>query len=332
MYGKVIAAGALAAAIFAGPAQAEPVEIKIQWSVAPAHITPLIPLAPKGVYKHYGKSYTVSPQRMRGSGPALQAIAANELHLGGMSAQALVLGVTRAKLDLVAIAQLMSGGVEGYGASEFWARKGEVKSLKDLKGKVIAVNALGSSIDAAVIAQMGREGMKAGRDYQVVEVRFPAMLGALEKGRVALAPLLTPFNLIAERKGKFEKVFDMRDALGPTETLTWIGRRDWVEKNRAAVVDFLEDNIRFRKWLYDPKNRDAVLALLSKVTKRPAKNYASWAFTKKDNYREPNAMVNAERLQSNINDLNKLGVLKANIDVKKHVDESLAKEAAARVK
>lgn len=324
-------AAAAATLMMMGAAHADPVSIRIHWSVTPAHITPLMPHAPKEIYKHYGKSYVVEPQRMRGSGPALQAIAANELQLAGISAQALVLGVNRAKLDLVAIAQLMSGGVEGYGASEFWARKGEVKSLEDLRGKVVAVNAFGSTIDAAVIAQFKRAGMERGRDFQVVEVRFPAMLGALEAGRVALAPLLTPANLMAERSGKFEMVFDMRDALGATETLIWVGRRDWVEKNRAALVDFLEDNIRFRQWLNDPANRDEVLALLVKVTRGSLENYSEWAFTNKDNYRHPQALIDVGRLQKNIDDLHELGVLDARIDVTPYVDMSLAQEAAKRV-
>ena len=272
---------AIAALTVSLTATAEPVKIRIQWSVAPAHITPMIPLAPKEIYKNYGKTYVVEPVRMRGSGPALQGIAAGELDLGGMSIQALVRGVNRAKLDLRVIAQVMSGGVDGYASSEFYVRDGEINKLEDLKGKIIAVNALGSSIDAAVQAQFGRLGWKVGRDYQVVEVRFPAMLPALESKRVDLAPLLTPFNLIAKKKGGVKFLFNM-------ETL-------------------------------------------SKVTKRPAKNYASWAFTTEDNYREPNAMVNVERMQKNMDDLVKLGILKEGIAVKDYVDLSIAKEAAARV-
>ncbi len=319
---------AAATAFTAGAATAEPVKIRIQWSVAPAHITPLIPEAPKEIYKNWGKSYVVEAVRMRGSGPALQALAAGELEFGGMSIQALAHGVKRAKLDLTVVAQVMSGGVEGYGATGFYARSDDVKKIEDLKGKVLAVNALGSTIDAAIQAQFGRLGWKPGQDYQVVEVRFPAMLPALQSKRIDLAALVTPFDLIAEKKGGVVRVFDMRDALGATETLQWIGKADWVKKNRAAVVDFLADNIRFRKWLYDPKNRAQALELVAKVTKRPAKNYASWAFTNKDNYREPNATVNVKRMQRNVDDLVKLGILKDSIQVDKYVDLSLAEEAA----
>jgi len=268
---------------------------------------------------------------MRGSGPALQGIAANEINFGGMSIQALARGINKAKLDLKVIAQVMSGGVEGYSATGFYARKGDIAKIEGLKGKVIAVNALGSSIDAAVQAQLGRLGWKPGRDYQVAEVRFSAMLPALLSKRVDLAPLLTPFELMALRKGGVAKIFTMREALGATETLQWIGKADWIGKNRAALVDFLEDNIRLRKWLYNPSNRGQVLATLSKVTKRPAKNYASWAFTKKDSYREPNGLTNVPRMQKNVDDLVKLGVLKDGLNVKNHVDLSMVKEAANRI-
>ncbi len=323
---------ATALTLGAGLAAAEPVEIRIQWSVTPAHMTPLIPHAPKGVYRHWGKSYVVKPIRMRGSGPALQAVAAGEIEFGGISAQALTLGIKRAKLDLRVIAQIMSGGVDGYATSEYHVRKGDITSIKGLKGKIVAVNALGGTVDAGVRAHLGRAGLKSGRDFQIVEVRFPAMLPALVSKKVDLAILVTPFNLIAKRKGKTESLFTMRDALGPTETLQWIGKAGWIKKNRAVLVDFLEDNLRFRRWLYNPKNRQAAADIISKVTKRPAKNYVGWAFTNKDNYRDPNAMTNIARMQGNINDLYKLGVLPMTIDVSKYVDMSIAKEAAKRLK
>jgi ABC-type nitrate/sulfonate/bicarbonate transport system substrate-binding protein len=331
--GKAILAVTILAGMMAAssPLAADPLELKIQWSVAPSHMTPLLPEAPKGIYRHYGKTYTISPQRMRGSGAALQAIAANELHLGGISPEALALGVAQAKIDLVAIAQVMTTSAPGYATSEFYGRVGDVKTFEDVKGKTVAVNSFGGSIDAAVMAMAKRTGLKRGTDFQVVEVRFPAMLGALEKGRVALVPLVTPFNFMAQRKGGFQKVFEMRDALGAWETLTWIGRRDWIQKNRAVLVDFLEDNIRFRTWLLDPKNRKEVLELVSKVTKRPVKSYEGYLFTTKDSYRDPRALVSVERMAKNIKDLNDLGIINARIDVAKNVDNSLAQEAAGRV-
>lgn len=336
MLKRLTLTGLLSAALVTigvGVASAEPVKIRIQWSTTPSHMTPLIPLAPKGIYKHWGKSYVVEDVRMPGSGPALQAIAAGEIEFGGLSAQALTMGVKRAKLDLRVIAQVMSTGVEGYNATPFMVRENDgINTFKDLKGRVAAINAFGGTVDAALRAMAAREGMKPGTDFQIVEVRMAAMLSALESKRVDMAFLVTPFNLIAKRKGGYKVLFDMRDALGPTETVSWIGKASFVEKHRAALVDFLEDNLRYRKWLDDPKNKQARAEIIAKVTKRPAKNYVAWAFTHEDNYRDPDAMLDVERMQKNINDLNRLGILKETIEVSKYVDMSLAKEAAARLK
>ena len=70
---------ALVAAVAATGAQAEPLKIRLHWAQTPGHWAPLIPLFPKSVEIHYGKSYVLEPLFMRGSGPAMQALAA-----GGM--------------------------------------------------------------------------------------------------------------------------------------------------------------------------------------------------------------------------------------------------------
>ena len=329
---RYLGAVALAVAAFGmASASAEPMKIRISWAVAPAHLTPLIPHAPAGVYRHYGKSYVVEPIHIAGSGPALQALAAGELQMGGLSAQALVLGATRAKLDLRVVAELMSQGVKGYPSSEYYARKGEIKSPADLKGKIFAVNARGSTIDAAVKRYMAKHNFEDGKDYRIVEVRFPAMLAALESKRVDVAPLLQPFNLIAAKKGQMEPVFSTIDALGGTQTLQYIARESWIKANRAVLVDFFEDHLRFRRWIMDPANRDQALKIVADLTKRPVSAYQDWAFTKKAYYYDPDGLSDTKLLQKNIDDLKETGILPATVDVEKFTDLSLVQDAKKRI-
>ena len=327
------AAIALAAALIATTTSAEPVKIRIAWATAPGHITPLIPKAPKEIYRHYGKSYVVEPVFIAGSGPSLQAIAAGEIELGGLSPQSLVLGIAEAKIPLKAIAQLLSSDIPGHGANGFWVRTDAgIDKVTDLKGKKLGVNARGSSIDAAVRTMLNRHGLKDGDDYQIVEVRFPAQFAALESKRIDMAILLQPFNYVAEKKGGFKQLFTMGDALGPAETLSYVGKAEWIDKNRAALIDFLEDHMRMRRWLVDPKTRMEAVKVLAEVTKRPVEQYADWAFTTKDTgYRAPDLLIDPARFQKNVDDLKKVGVLPMSIPVAAHIDLSLAKAAAARV-
>jgi ABC-type nitrate/sulfonate/bicarbonate transport system substrate-binding protein len=325
---------AVLAAVAASPAPAaEPVTIKMNWTVLPANLAPLIPLAPKEIYRHLGKSYVLQPERMRGSGAALTALAADQIQLSTSSPQSLVNAVTRAKIDIVAIGQELTTDMPGWASSgTFWVRKGEIDKVEDLKGKIVGVNSYGSSIDGVMRAMLNKHGLKPRVDYQIVEVRLPTQLAALKSKRIDLAFLLLPFNYSAEKDPGLKLLFTMGEVVGPAETVIITGKRGWLEKNRAVVVDFLEDELRLRRWLYDPKTRMKGIAIMSKLTKIPVKSYADWAFTRKDNYRDPNARIDVARLQRNVDFLETSGVVPKSIDVKAHVDLSYAKEAAARLK
>jgi NitT/TauT family transport system substrate-binding protein len=331
---RLLAASA-AAFLFAHAAVAEPVKLRVQWSATPGHPTPLMPLVPKygpDVLAHYGKSYVVEPVFMGGGGAALTALGAGEVELASINPQAFVLGLMQAKLDLKAIGQQLSEGVPGYHGSEFWVRADEVKTIADLKGKIIGVPALGTNIDAAARTMLAKSGLEAGRDYQFAEVRFTAQLAGLESKRLDAAILLQPFNLVAKKNPAYKPIFSVADVIGAQETSSWIGKTDFVAKNRAALVDFLEDNIRMRRWSYDPKTRADALKLVAEVTKQPVENFADWVFTEKDFFRDPNCLIDIARFQKNVDDLHALKILPMRTDVAGHIDNALAKEAAARIK
>jgi NitT/TauT family transport system substrate-binding protein len=329
MINKLVAA-ALAMLLATG-AQAEPLKLRIQWANIVTQLTPLIPEAPKSIYRHYGKSYTVETTLIAGAGPAMTAIAANAVELGGLAPQSFYNGLTEAKLDLRAIGQVSSTEIPGYGGSAFWVRTAEIKKIEDLKGKVIAVNARGGAVDATAIVVLRRYGLEPDRDYQFVELRFPAMLPALESKRADAVFLTLPYNLTAEKNPAFKPIFTSGDAFGPSDNLVWVGKADFIAKNRAALVDFLEDNIRLRRWMYDPATRMDAVRLLAKLAKQPVEEFQEWAYTNKDSYKDPRALISLDRYQKNVDDMHKAGLMPTAIDIKKYIDTSLAQEAAARV-
>jgi sulfonate transport system substrate-binding protein len=326
----------LAAAIVATCAQAEPVKIRMDWGIVPGHFAALIPTVPKynaDVYRHYGKSYVVEPIRLQGGGASLTALAAGELDIAAIvSPQTLVLAVSEAKLDVKVIGQALTTEMPGWLQTQFWVRKDEIKSISDLRGKVIAVSARGANVDSTAHIIMARAGMQEPRDYQIAEVRFPAMIPALESKKVDAVPLVPPFNRIAARNPAFAPLFKVSDAFGPVETLMFMAKRDFIVKNRAALVDFLEDNIRMRRWMTDEKTRPQAIKQVSDTARLPETEYVEWVYTRDDYYYEPKALVNAERLQHNIKTLKEAGVITTEIDPRPHLDMSLAEEAARRIK
>jgi NitT/TauT family transport system substrate-binding protein len=111
----------------------------------------------------------------------------------------------------------------------------------------------------------------------------------------------------------------------------WVARADVIAKNRAAFVDFMEDHIRLRHWCFDPSKREAVMALVSKVTKRPPEA-VDFAFTKRDHWRDPNARPDLGLLQKNIDDGKTIGLLEGAVTIApKYVDMSLIDDALTRI-
>jgi hypothetical protein len=126
-------------------------------------------------------------------------------------------------------------------------------------------------------------------------------------------------------------LFSTGDAFGPSDNLSWVGKAEFVAKNRAVLVDFLEDNMRLRRWVYDPKTRPEAVKTIARIAKQKPEEFEEWLYTTKDVFRHPHALVDADRFQKNIDDLKTFGLAPETIDTKKYIDMSMAREAAARL-
>src|SRR5262249_44809045 len=111
----------------------------------------------------------------------------------------------------------------------------------------------------------------------------------------------------------------------------WTARKSFTDKNRAAMVDFMEDTLRIVRWYLDPANHKEATEIAARVTKQPAERFG-WLFTKQDSYRDPNMLPDLDALQKNVDMTRDLGFVKSNLDVKKHADLSIVEEAAKRLK
>lgn len=153
----------------------------------------------------------------------------------------------------------------------------KIKTIADLRGKVIGVNARGSAPDSAAEMMLLRYNPKPPSDYQILEVPFPSQLAALKADKLDVGVVIPPFNLEAEADPGLKPLFSIGDVFGPLETSMWIARADFIANHRAAIVDFLEDNIRMRRWMSDPKTRaDAIKELSNSLTRSHSRIDASW--------------------------------------------------------
>jgi sulfonate transport system substrate-binding protein len=329
----VTALGALLVAFAAGSAAAEPLKLRVGWIVVPAEITPIFPKDPK-IAQHEGKSYVIESMRFQGSSLYIQALAAGELDIAPFGYSSFGLAVANADLkDLKVIADEDRDGYDGYFTTQYMVRKDSgINKIEDLKGKVIATNAVGSISDMAFRIMVRSHHLDDAKDMSFVEASLPNMNALLLEKKVDLTPGVVPFTLDPTLRKEARVLFTGVDAMGPTEIAFTTARESFLSKHRAAVVDFLEDYLRVLHWYQDPANRPAALQIVANFMKLPVDKISSWAFTKEDYYRPPNGRVSAEILQKNLDMQHEQGFLKTPIDVKRYVDMSYIDEAAKRLK
>ncbi len=263
----------------------------------------------------------------------ITALANNELEVASLAYSSLAIAIQNAGMDdLRVIADEFRDGVEGYYSQEYMVlADGPIKKVEDLKGKIVATNAAGSAVDVATRAMLRKFKLEDKRDYTVVEAPFPTMRAMLAEKKVDLIPGVLPFSLDPELRKISRPLFVQRDAIGVTQMIAWAARKPFIDKNRAAMIDFMEDTVRIVRWYLDPKNHDEVMQIAARVTKQPPERF-DWVFTKKDAYRDPNMVPDLAALQRNVDMTRDLGFVRGAIDIKKHTDLSLVEEAAKRLR
>jgi NitT/TauT family transport system substrate-binding protein len=312
---------------------ADPVKIRGAW-VAPVSNWASILLEKKDLARHMGKSYVLEPVRFQGTPPMVTAMANNELEIANLAYSTLAIAIQNAGMDDIrVIADEFRDGVEGYYSQEYLVlADGPIKKVEDLKGKVVATNAAGSAVDVATRAMLRKFGLEDKRDYTVVEAPFPTMRAMLAEKKVDIVPGVLPFSLDPELRRIARPLFVQRDAIGVTQMIVWAARKPFIDKNRAALVDFMEDTLRIVRWYLDPANHKAVVEIAARVTKQPADRFDPWLFTKKDYYRDANMVPDLAALQRNLDMTKDLGFVRASVDARKHADLSIVEEAAKRLR
>jgi len=313
-------------------ANAEPVKIRLSWVAPLANIGSII-LEKKDLAKQMGKSYVLEPVRYQGTPPMITAIANGELEIADFAFSSLPIAILNAGIDdLRVISDEFQDGVTDRYSNEFFVlNDGPIKKVEDLKGKVVATNVAGSGVDIASRAMLRKHGLEDKRDYTVIEAPFPTMKALLLEKKADLIPAVLPFSLDPELNKVAHRLFDMREAIGRTQFVMFTVRKSFIDKNRAALVDMMEDTLIITRWFIDPKNQKEAAEIAGRVLKAPPERFG-WLFTAKDYYRDPNLMPDLDALQKNVDLTRDLGFVKSSIDIKKYSDLSIVQEAAKRLK
>ena len=334
---NLMLAAAIVGTLASGTARAEPLKIRLSYIVPVANWATMLFQTP-GLAKHLDQSYTFEAIHFQGTPQLIQALATGDLDIANVGFTTLPLAIVNAGMqDMRIISDELQDGVPGYFSDEFVVLKdGPIKTVEDLKGKVLGVNAVGSGTDIPLRAMLRKHNLKDKTDLTIVEGPIPALPAMLYDHKIDLFPAVLPFSADPKLQAMTRTLFTQADAMGVTQLGMWAARAPFIAEHRAALVDFMEDALRQERWYFDPANHKEAVEIAAKVTKAPPAAFDSWLFEKKgedgDYYRDPNGVPAIASIQSGIEEQQRLGFLKERIEVKNYVDLSLVEEAAKRLK
>jgi NitT/TauT family transport system substrate-binding protein len=307
--------------------------IRVGWVVPVANL-PSVLFEKSTLAHHLGQTYQYQPVRFASTVAMVTALATGDLDIGTLGYSAFAIAVTNAGMkDLRVIADEFRDGVPGYYTDEYMVRKDDsIARIEDLKGKVVGSNSLGGAMDIAMRVMFRQHAIDPKTDVTVVEAGLANMKAMLSERKVVLAPATLPFSYDPELRALARPLFTQKDAVGTTDMIIWAARMPFLDKNRAALVDFMEDAVRATHFYTDTANHAEAVAIAAKFTKQPANNFDDWLFTKKDFYRDPNLLPDLAALQKSIDLQAELGFVKASFAIGDYTDLSIVKEADARIK
>ena len=145
----------------------------------------------------------------------------------------------------------------------------DIKSLADIKGKTVAVDAVNTAYAFQLYEMLRQKGLNKG-DYEVKPVGGTGLrLDAMTKDKTMVAAMLNPpFSVRAEKAG-LKDMGTAAAALGAYQGTSAFVLRNWGKANADTLVKYIEAYIEGRRWSFDPKNRAEAVALLAERLKLP---------------------------------------------------------------
>jgi ABC-type nitrate/sulfonate/bicarbonate transport system substrate-binding protein len=244
----------MAMGVAAFQAKAEPVTIRLGYGAAAEEPLWLL-MAKPDMFKNAGKAYKLEGIIFPSSDKRAQAFEAGALDISSWSANA-VLSAAAEGLEFKLLASISKESARAFSTTFYALADSGIKTVKDMKGKTVAVNGFGTSGHLWVKAALEKNGM-TDSDINLVPIRFPAMGESLAAKKIDVGMFPQPFAAMVEKQQKVQKVFTAKDAVPFEEELMLIAtKEEYLKKNETVVRAFLADLQQATKF-YAEKPKEA---------------------------------------------------------------------------
>ena len=173
----------------------------------------------------------------------------------------------------------------------------EIKTYADLKGKVLAVDAVASGYATVLYEILKRKGL-TDKDYTIIAVgATDGRMAALEDGRAHVAIISSPQDIQLQKKG-FTILDDVTVALGDSQGSVYAVRKSWANAHEKDVLALMRAVVAAQNYVFE--NKEGAVDVLMKRTPGLAKGDAEeiWARLTGPGGLSRNAALNPKGVQA----------------------------------
>jgi ABC-type nitrate/sulfonate/bicarbonate transport system substrate-binding protein len=150
----------------------------------------------------------------------------------------------------------------GEGSQNELVVQPEIKSLDELRGKTLIVDAPNTAYALQMKKILLAKALQAVRDYEMKPIGgTPQRLIAMREHKEYAGSMLGPPALITAKQEGFVSLAKVQDVIGPYQAAGYFARRKWALDNKENLENYLAAIIEAQRWLMDPANRQQVIDL-----------------------------------------------------------------------
>ena len=216
-----------------------------------------------GIFARYGLQIQIPRGAAGGSEEVRRWLASGELDLADYGVDNAIAMVENAGVDVILVA------ATDYTPNELVAQP-EIKSLADLRGKIVLVDAPNTQNALALKKILSTAGLNPGTDYQMKEAGgTSARVNAMLKQKEYAATIASGQTAVQARQQGLVSLATTSNIVGPVLRYGVFTRRQWARENSDLLVRYLAAHIEAQRWIMNPENKDKVIDMVAQQRKLP---------------------------------------------------------------
>lgn len=304
---------AIALLLFGSSARAE--KFVIAWSAVSALNSPFWVMQDAGLLKQEGLDMELV--YIASSPTVARATLAGDIVISGANSQ-VICDVGLQGGDLVAM-----GAITNVVAFYVMAHP-EIKTVNDLRGKVVGVTRFGASTDFGMRMLLSKYGLEASKDVPFIQIGgMPELTAALTKKTVFAAPMSQPMVYVAQQAG-MRMIANLAKEEIPFMHIGLTTSKKWVREHRPEAKAFIRAHGRALHFMHTRK--EETRAIFAKYTKINDRGMLDGSIQYGYDFMEKIPLVKAQAFQVTLDQIAKTNPKAKQAKPEQFFDNSLVQE------